>query len=472
MSGQPPQLSAETGTPASEWAHSTTTAAFARDDPAPALDSSLPPGIVGTQSSVSTPGGEFPGAYPTSPSSEFGTGTSTGTGSLNAQGLTDTAKNAVQTVTTTAAQYVPVAKNLVGSVSSYLPGTGSTTNGDVRASEHDDPHATSLPTSETQGALEREHVGGTGALPGSVAEERVTKLPDEDVSTTATSLTTQAGTYPSSPYPQVQPTTAVTARTSLPSYDVTGQAPGTHQDGVGALPGTFRETGVAVLPDEGGKPAGATNATNPATGTLARDYNGGAGLSRPSEEEGNESVGLGERRVGKDVSGGVGALVGGKTEEGVAVLPDERGDANVGSGVTEGGKGDKLGEMDQAEREERHEKAGTGNVTSKETQQGGGYDTNYHPAALHPQTQTTGEAAPSAEPQGAATKGDATKEDNKEGGQGISTTGDKVTGGEKVKKAGFLDKMRGEAKVLMGKMEGKKGVEKVQEGRKMKAGEA
>lgn len=44
--------------------------------------------------------------------------------------------------------------------------------------------------------------------------------------------------------------------------------------------------------------------------------------------------------------------------------------------------------------------------------------------------------------------------------------------GDKVKKAGFLDKMKGEAKVLMGKMEGKKGVAKVEEGRRVKAGEA
>ena len=49
----------------------------------------------------------------------------------------------------------------------------------VRASAADQPHETSLPSTETSGALPTEHVGGTGALPGHVSEEAVTKLPDE-----------------------------------------------------------------------------------------------------------------------------------------------------------------------------------------------------------------------------------------------------------------------------------------------------
>lgn len=41
----------------------------------------------------------------------------------------------------------------------------------------------------------------------------------------------------------------------------------------------------------------------------------------------------------------------------------------------------------------------------------------------------------------------------------------------KAKKVGFMTKMKGEAKILIGKMEGKKGHEKIEEGQRIKAGE-
>lgn len=152
----------------------------------------------------------------------------------------------------------------------------------------------------------------------------------------------------------------MTLRESLPSQELTGQAPFTHQDGAGALPGSKREQGVAVLPDESHGPAGSTAATSGATGAQPRDWSANPVLARPGDEEGNESLGVGERRVGRDVAGGVGALVGGKGEEGVAVLPDERGATRTSAdSVSKGGKGDKLGEMDHSEREERDRYAGT-----------------------------------------------------------------------------------------------------------------
>lgn len=43
---------------------------------------------------------------------------------------------------------------------------------------------------------------------------------------------------------------AVAPRTSLPSDEFTGALPGEHSSGVGALPGTVNEAGVAILPDE------------------------------------------------------------------------------------------------------------------------------------------------------------------------------------------------------------------------------
>ena len=98
MSGLPPTLNAETGTPAHEWAQSTTTAAFAREQPAAASGvSSLPPGVqqARTASSSSTPG--IPGAYPSETS-----------GPVNTQAMTQAAKDAMNTVTSTAQQYLPI----------------------------------------------------------------------------------------------------------------------------------------------------------------------------------------------------------------------------------------------------------------------------------------------------------------------------------------------------------------------------
>ncbi|KZT67840.1 hypothetical protein DAEQUDRAFT_766801 [Daedalea quercina L-15889] len=586
MSGLPPTIDAETGTPAHEWAQSTTTAAFAREDPAPAADSSIPPGVQNTASTVSTPGLEFPGAYPSE------------SGVLNTQAIADAAKHAMNSVTTTAQQYIPVAQETAAQAAqaaaaaasqatqtaqSYLSGTSTTAGSTVRASIADNEHQTSLPSSETTGALPQEHVGGIGALPGSVQEEAVTKLPDDrsvkgdsaiypttinpstappdvlspasqessaisPIAATAIPATTAfTALAPSGQQPTHPQDTAVTLRESLPSQELTGQAPYTHQDGAGALPGLKREQGVAVLPDESRGPAGTTAATSSATGTHPRDWSANPAIARPGEEPGNESLGLGERRVGKDAAGGVGSLVGAKGEEGVAVLPDERGATS--GGVAESTKGDKLCEMDQAEREERdrmasthksqQRRAGQNEVSSRsvfrgdadvdraskdqgwegtgrETQmnlrevnlqprvyplgapdahwrgvgvgvgsgytdgegvdigrrpgvdtpelEGGAHDTDYHPAELHPlpanmegtQAHTT-------------VKGDETKEDSVESGQGPSGHAE---GGEKAKRASFMEKMKGEAKVMMGKLEGKKGADKVQEGRRLKAGEA
>lgn len=51
-------------------------------------------------------------------------------------------------------------------------------------------------------------------------------------------------------------------------------------------------------------------------------------------------------------------------------------------------------------------------------------------------------------------------------------TGSATDDTEKAKKVGFMTKMKGEAKILLGKVEGKKGHDKVEEGQKIKAGEA
>lgn len=87
---------------------------------------------------------------------------------------------------------------------------------------------------------------------------------------------------------------AVGPRTSLPSDEYVGALPREHSSGVGALPGTVNEAGVAILPDE----------------------RSGTHFSLPS----HELTGA----LPREHSSGVGALPGTVNETGVAVLPDEK----------------------------------------------------------------------------------------------------------------------------------------------------
>ena len=65
--------------------------------------------------------------------------------------------------------------------------------------------------------------------------------------------------------------------------------------------------------------------------------------------------------------------------------------------------------------------------------------------------------------------GSATDHDDNEEENGDEKGG--TAGQLKAKKAGFMAKMKGEALVLLGKVEGKKGHDKVEEGKRLKAGE-
>ena len=52
-----------------------------------------------------------------------------------------------------------------------------------------------------------------------------------------------------------------------------------------------------------------------------------------------------------------------------------------------------------------------------------------------------------------------------------TATSGSVDDDHKKQKVGFMTKMKGEAKILIGRVEGKKGHDKVEEGQRMKAGE-
>lgn len=85
----------------------------------------------------------------------------------------------------------------------------------------------------------------------------------------------------------------------------------------------------------------------------------------------------------------------------------------------------------------------------------GGYDTGYHPAKMH--TPPTGTRADDAEAQPGSPVSP------------TSVTTASATNSPKERRVSFLHKVRGEAKILAGKMSGKE--EKVEEGKRIIHGE-
>ena len=143
MSGLPPQLdTADTGSPAQDWARSTTTAAFARSQPASVLSSEEPSSSprADLHSAVrSSPAGNlsvsaaddaqkgafdpklsgtsFPGAYPDTPDEKAATAVGT-SATETAQRAAGTASDFIQSAATTAAGYIP--QGVYDVVSSYI----------------------------------------------------------------------------------------------------------------------------------------------------------------------------------------------------------------------------------------------------------------------------------------------------------------------------------------------------------------
>jgi hypothetical protein len=135
------------------------------DPPSQGTPQNTTPGQATGKSPSVTPGSELPGAFPNRGQEE------TSTGTTNIKTIVDTAK-----------QYFPT--SVANTVGTFLGGNGDpkgTTGPDkeVRASEHDVYHKTSLPSQELRGALPHEHTGGVGSLPGASTEKSVALLPDE-----------------------------------------------------------------------------------------------------------------------------------------------------------------------------------------------------------------------------------------------------------------------------------------------------
>ena len=178
---QPPVLNPPLGTPSSEWAKKTT---FSLDPSSQETSQNTTSGRDTNQSPGVTPGNELPGAFPNRGQGETSAGATT---------------NITETVVDTARYYLPA--SVVNRVETFLGkplspsvhtrktliitrlqggnGDSTGTGKNVRASEHDVYHKTSLPSQELRGTLPREHVSGVGSLPGASIERSVALLPDE-----------------------------------------------------------------------------------------------------------------------------------------------------------------------------------------------------------------------------------------------------------------------------------------------------
>jgi hypothetical protein len=247
-----------------------------------------------------TPGNELPGAFPNRGQAESST---------DATNITETLVVAAKQYFP--ASVMDKVETFLGNNNST---GSAGNNQEVRASEHDIYHKASLPSQELRGALANERVGGVGSLPGASVEKSVALLPDQQpewsewstfagrntpgyqtprnlkenaiglgqtAAQKATKLAVDAGIVKADVPPKLNsgdvgegyPET-LTSRdiagaqqavsnikpvafdikqaqdVSMPSAETQGQQTKDHTDGVGSLPGSKDEEGVAVLPEE------------------------------------------------------------------------------------------------------------------------------------------------------------------------------------------------------------------------------
>ncbi|KIP06907.1 hypothetical protein PHLGIDRAFT_128011 [Phlebiopsis gigantea 11061_1 CR5-6] len=367
----------------------------------------------------------------------------------------------------------------------------------------------SMPSEEESGAQPGEHVGGVGALPGRRTELGVAALPDENTRS-ATNVTSSSVSPHSRMYESVtHPSRDGAARTS---------------DGVGSLPGEDGEEGVAVLPDERVRNAAGTGVgaaavgagvaslpmpTREVSGAQPSERSGGAGydpgnstesaVAAPAVKKVDAANGL-DKRVAEDTAmadaAKKAAAAGSQPPASTPASHEKPKETHSHKDQptkkphlesSEEGKYARGQEPElranplQINLTPRMHALGRNGATWQGVDvgtdgyhrgedgaigNGDGYDTDYHPSQMHPL-------------EGNYSKEHAEQEKEKEpvaekDGEKPSSGSDSATNQDedhKAKKAGFMAKMKGEAKILLGKMEGKKGHEKVEEGQRIKAGE-
>ncbi|KAG2139802.1 uncharacterized protein EDB93DRAFT_1089992 [Suillus bovinus] len=379
---------------------------------------------ITTKTNLSTPGHEFPGSYPREHEQELqeqsrgdgSDGPAAGTSVVQAakQYMPEPVERTVEYAGQAAATYLPIPQGVKKSVASYWCCQPKGTQ-----SELEQQLSTSLPSSELKGAQPHEHVGGVGSLPGTISESSVALLPDEraeqdaqrqvnltkDESQTRGDNQVKSATHPFGAAavtgkPGVSTTISAPRKAFLnqsPCLLITLRSTKCWKDTMLRLVLAEAPIGAAQICDQ---PPGKTTETKAATTAKAKVS------QQPGDEKLTQIKGVDSR------TGDVGKVAG------------DRG----------------------SDEDMKH--------THKAGARTGAYDTDYHPAKLHPPP--VGESASQAKAQPDSPVSPA------------SAPPASVTS-SKEHRVSFMDKLRGEAKVIAGKMTGKE--DKVEEGKRIMHGE-
>ncbi|KAG2143702.1 hypothetical protein DEU56DRAFT_792096 [Suillus clintonianus] len=483
------------GTPPTEWANKTKSM-FQSDvvTPDPAMMATpkpeQPEHPVTTTTNLNTPGHEFPGSYPRELEQEQERQQHTrGNGSEGPAGasVVQTAKQYIQEPVErsveyagqTAAAYLPIPQGVKNTVASYW---SSDDDSQPKGTQTDQHLSTSLPSSELKGAQPCEHVGGVGSLPGTISESSVALLPDE-----------RAEKYAQTPV-------------NLKKDD--SQTRGNDQVKSAAfLAGTAAVAGKPESSNLSKDPSSRAASTQYRTQTESQQLDKSrttqqtdqrpSKLSEPKpvsvDNNPKHDVPEGERSHDAEIAGAGGAATGAahirdkpsdETPESKAAQTAVAGGAVGASELAKEARVDDkahdkkeaLANRDGAkvsqqfggkELADENRKGDVGKVPDdtasdediKHTHKAGahtaGYDTDYHPAKLHPPR--TVESTDKAEVQSGSPV------------PPTSAPPASVADSPKERRVSFLDRIRGEAKIIAGKVSGKE--DKVEEGKRMMHGE-
>jgi len=267
---------------------------------------------------------------------------------------------------------------------------------------------------------------------------------------------------------------------SLPSTELKGAQPSEHTGGVGALPGNVSESSVALLPEEREKinEEPLSTATRQRGDTIKPSVSGGNDEPREPEKELEAKI---PREISSSkIEPGVSQPLGisgtdvesqkqktknqEATDQGKAVGVADSGAAGAAATGAEETKTDTEGSKLPSQQlgpgkstsQYDHARGKEEVQTAPANKSEGGYGGNYHPAQLHPAPMGAG-----------ATEYQSTTGDTQQAVTDLppKTTGTKVESVGSEKKPGFITMVKGEMKILAGKMSGDG--HKVEEGKKL-----
>jgi hypothetical protein len=438
---------------------------------------------------LNTPGHEFPGSYPREleqelqqqPGGDGSKGPATATSVVQAakQYIPEPVERTVEYASQTATAYIPIPQGVKQTMASYWSNDEHSQPKGTQP-ELDQQLSTSLPSSELKGAQPHEHVGGVGSLPGTISESSVALLPDEraerdtrrlanlkkdesqargdseaksaylsgaavaakpEPSILSKDLPSQAQAQPSQYGTQIDPQQldkSPTQQTDQYSRELSDSKSESvdhtskqevpeepHPDDADTPPGSA--IGAAQIRDQ---PPGKNKAV------ITAGAGGAVGAGESAKEAGVEDKARDNKEVPAHSQG--------------AKLPQQPGAEELTKNNTAENRTGDVGKVtgDKGSDEDiKH--------THKAGEHTGSYDTDYHPAKLHPPRDGESTSQAKAQPESPVSP--------------VSAPPASVTDSPKERRVSFMDKLRGEAKIIAGKMTGKD--DKVVEGKRIMHGE-